>query len=79
MLSIVGFTTTNLEGYNSFENNYSTIVFDEEVDFITGDLVSYRTTSVRNPGFCTLGEYFVEVLGRQKKGQTILLTIIHWQ
>ena len=65
--SIVGFTTTNLEGYNSFENNYSTIVFDEEVDFITGDLVSYRTTSVRNPGFCTLGEYFIEVLEDRRK------------
>ena len=65
--SIVGFTTTNLEDYNSFENNYSTIVFDDEVDFITGDLVSYRTTSTRNPGFCTLGEYFVEVLADRRK------------
>ena len=59
--TVVGFTTDNLDDYNNFENNYSTIVFDEDVDFITGDLVSYRTTSVRNPGFCTPGEYFVEV------------------
>ena len=64
---IVGFTTTNLEGFNEFENNYSTIVFDEEVDFITGDQITYRTTSTRNPGFCTLGEYFVEVLADRRK------------
>ena len=64
---IVGFTTSNLEDYNNFENNYQTIVFDEPVMFITGDLVSYRTTNTRNPGFCTPGEYFVEVLDDPRK------------
>ena len=65
--AIVGFTTTNLEDYNSFTNTYTTIVFDDVVDFITGDLVTYKTTSTRNPGFCTLGEYFVEVLSDKRK------------
>jgi hypothetical protein len=65
--AIVGFTTNNLEDYNSFTNTYTTIVFDDVVDFITGDLVTYRTTSTRNPGFCSLGEYFVEVLPERRK------------
>ncbi len=62
---LTGITTSNFEGYNSFTNQYSTVVFDSATSFITGDLISYRVISTeRSEGIPLIseGEYFVEVL-----------------
>ena len=69
--TISGFSTANVEDFNSFENEYATIVFDSTVDFITGDLITYSV----KPGVgstevfpvCAQGEYIVEVLSDRRK------------
>ncbi|AIX42893.1 baseplate wedge initiator [Synechococcus phage ACG-2014f] len=66
---LTGITTSNFEGYNSFTDQYSTIIFDSATSFITGDLISYRVISVERTGIplITEGEYFVEVLSNPRK------------
>ena len=67
---LTGVTTSNFEGYNSFTNEYSTIIFDSPTEFITGDLVSYRVIGTdRETGvpLVTEGEYFVEILSNPRK------------
>ena len=61
----------NFEDYDSFSMTYSTLVFDQPVEFITGDLVTYSvqpgigTTAVFP--ICATGEYYVEVLPNPRK------------
>ena len=66
---LTGVTTSNFEGYNSFTDEYSTVIFDSATEFITGDLISYRVIKVERSGapFITEGEYFVEVLDNPRK------------
>ena len=69
--TIEGFAATNLEDFNSFENNWATIVFDSAVEFITGDLITYSVQpgvgSTEKFPICPEGEYIVEVLADPRK------------
>ena len=69
--TISGITTNNFADFDSFEDNYATIIFDEPVDFITGDLVTYSVQpgvgSTETFPICTPGEYFVEVLADPRR------------
>ena len=57
---------TAFEDFNSFTGEYSTIVFDQEVNFYTGDLVTYSVSEGTTP-FVELGEYYVQVLADRRK------------
>ena len=59
---LVGLTTSNFEGYNSFADTYSTIVFNQDTTFITGDLITYSVIGEEAVPLCSPGEYFVEVI-----------------
>ena len=68
---ISGITTNNFADYDSFEDNYATLIFDEPVEFITGDLLTYSVlpgigSTVSFP-VCAEGEYFVEVLADPRR------------
>ena len=63
---ITDISAANLEDFNSFRGTYSTIVFDDVVSFITGDLVTYTVIGEAEP-ICEPGEYFVEVLPQKNK------------
>ena len=63
---ITSITPQNFEDYNSFTAEYATLVFDSEVDFITGDIISYSTLGTAEP-IMTPGEYYVEVLSDRRK------------
>ena len=56
----------NFEDFNSFTNEYSTLIFDIPVDFITGDIVSYTVDDNATP-VMTTGEYYIEVLEDRRK------------
>lgn len=65
---ITGMTTSNVEGYNSFTNEYSTLIFDSATSFLTGDLITYKDISFGpSAPLMTEGEYFVEVLSNPRK------------
>ena len=67
---ITGVTTSNLEGFNSFTNEYSILVFDDDTEFRNGDLVTYKVIDrerLVTPPLCPEGEYFVEVLSDARK------------
>ena len=64
--TVTDINPTNLEDFNSFKGTYSTIVFPENVEFLTGDIVAYTTTGDAKP-ICDIGEYYVEILPNKKK------------
>ena len=69
--SITGISTLNFEDYNSFTMTYSTLIFDQPVDFITGDLITYTVqpgigTTAIYP-ICPIAEYYVQVLDSPRK------------
>ena len=57
----------NFEDFNSFTNLYATLVFDTDVDFITGDIVTYAPIGEFVEPIMTPGEYYVEVLSDRRK------------
>lgn len=59
-------TNESFEDFNSFTGEYAILVFPEEVQFYTGDLVTY-TVSPRTTPIIDLGEYYVQVLPDRRK------------
>ena len=57
----------NFEDFNSFVDKYATLVFTEEVEFYTGDLVTYSISDKDLTPLLTPGEYYVEVLADRRK------------
>ena len=60
-------TISNYEDFNSFTNLYSTIVFERETSFYTGDLITYSFTGDDAEPIISPGEYYVEVLADRRK------------
>ena len=59
-------TQQSFEDFNSFTNEYSTIVFGTDVNFYTGDLVTYSISEGSTP-LIEPGEYYVQVLDDRRK------------
>ena len=64
--TIVDPTPDTFEDFNSFTGEYSTLVFPEEVQFFTGDLISYTVSKDTVP-LTDVGEYYVQVLEDKRK------------
>ena len=64
--SLVDPTEQSFEDFNSFTGEYSTLIFGTDVNFYTGDLVTYSvgedTTALVEPG-----EYYIQVLSDKRK------------
>ena len=64
--TLVDPTVDSFEDYNSFTGEYSIILFPEEVEFYTGDLITYSVLPGTTPLVDT-GEYYVQVLEDRRK------------
>lgn len=64
--SLVDPSQQSFEDFNSFTGEYSTLIFGSDVNFYTGDLVTYSvgedTTALAEPG-----EYYIQVLSDRRK------------
>ena len=58
--------TNNFRDFNSFTGKYQTLVFDSDVDFYTGDLITYSTTEDATP-IIEPGQYYVEVRQNRRR------------
>ena len=65
--SITNPTSTNYEDLVTFDTRYATLVFDAEVSFFTGDLITYSFVGDDAEPILTPGEYYVEVLSDRRK------------
>ncbi|AOV62315.1 structural protein [Synechococcus phage S-CAM7] len=64
--SLVSPTQQSFDDFNSFTGEYSTIIFAGDVNFYTGDLVTY-SVSEGATSLTETGEYYVQVLSDRRK------------